>query len=194
MASLAEMLIQTLGSGELEQISRQVGADPKSTEKAVSAAIPMLISALGKNAATPDGAEALTEALSRDHDGSVLNNVADLAGAGALEKDGDAILRHVLGNKRSMVETGLSQASGLDSNSVAKLLGMLAPLVMGGLGKTQREKGLDAAGIASLLGGERQQASKQLGGLAQLIDMDGDGDVADDLMNMGSKLLGGLFG
>jgi len=34
-----------------------------------------------------------------------------------------------------------------------------------------------------------------LGGLAtQLLDQNNDGSVVDDVLNMGSKLLGGLFG
>ena len=191
---LAGMLIGMLGSGELDKLGGQLGVDSASTQKAVGAAVPLLLSALGKNAASPQGAEALLGALSRDHDGSVLDNVGAALGSGALGKDGAAILGHVLGNKQSAVAAGIGQASGLTADTSGQLLAMLAPLVMGSLGKTQRQSGLDAAGLASMLGGQREQANAGLGGLAGLLDMDGDGDATDDILKIGKKLLGGLFG
>jgi len=191
---LAAMLIGMLGSGELSKLGGQLGTDPASTQKAVGAAVPLLLSALGKNAASPQGAEALLGALSRDHDGSVLDNLGAALGSGALGKDGEAILGHVLGNRQGAVAAGIGQASGLSADTSGQLLAMLAPLVMGSLGKTQRQSGLDAAGLASLLGGQREKANAGLGGLAGLLDMDGDGDMTNDVMKLGSKLLGGLFG
>jgi hypothetical protein len=191
---LAGMLIGMLGSGELDKLGGQLGVDSASTQKAVGAAVPLLLSALGKNAASPQGAEALLGALSRDHDGSVLDNVGAALGSGALGKDGAAILGHVLGNKQSAVAAGIGQASGLTADTSGQLLAMLAPLVMGSLGKTQRQSGLDAAGLASMLGGQREQANAGLGGLAGLLDMDGDGDATNDILKIGKKLLGGLFG
>ena len=191
---LAGMLIGMLGSGELDKLGGQLGVDSASTQKAVGAAVPLLLSALGKNAASPQGAEALLGALSRDHDGSVLDNVGAALGSGALGKDGAAILGHVLGNKQGAVAAGIGQASGLTADTSGQLLAMLAPLVMGSLGKTQRQSGLDAAGLASMLGGQREQANAGLGGLAGLLDMDGDGDATNDILKIGKKLLGGLFG
>lgn len=193
MNDLAGMVMGMLGSGELEKLSSQLGSDPATTQRAVGAAVPMLLSALGKNAATPQGAEALLGALTRDHDGSVLENVGSALSRGDLSKEGAAILGHVLGGKQEKVAAGISQVSGLRADSTGQLLAMLAPLVMGSLGKTQRQGGLDAASLASMLGGQRQQANAGLGGLAGLLDLDGDGDITDDVMGLGSKLLGGLF-
>lgn len=194
MSSLANMMMEMVGNEALQQLSSQLGADEESTGKAVGTALPLLLSALGKNASSPDGAEALVNALQKDHDGSALNDVAGLLSNPAARDDGAAILKHVLGGKRGVVEQGLAAASGMDTNSTSQLLNMLAPLVLEGLGKTQREQGLDAAGIANLLGGEREQAQSQLGGLAQLLDLDGDGDITDDVVSLGTRLLGGLFG
>jgi len=193
MNDLAGMVMGMLGSGELEKLSSQLGADQATTQRAVGAAVPMLLSALGKNATTPQGAEALLGALMRDHDASVLNNVGSALSRGDLSKEGAAILGHVLGGKLEKVAAGISQVSGLRPDSTGQLLAMLAPLVMGSLGKTQRQGGLDAASLASMLGGQRQQANAGLGGLAGLLDLDGDGDITDDVMGLGSKLLGGLF-
>lgn len=49
--------------------------------------------------------------------------------------DGSGILKHILGGKQSGAIDMISQKSGLDSSSAGSLLSMLAPLVVGALGK-----------------------------------------------------------
>jgi hypothetical protein len=111
---------------------------------------------------------------------------------------GDAILGHILGGKRGSVENGLSRMSGLDMGTIAKLLPILAPIVMGILGRTQRQKGLDAGGLSSLLTGERRAVESRdpdgMGVLGDLLDTDNDGQIADDVVKLGGSLLGSLFG
>jgi hypothetical protein len=196
MSSLLDLLSDHVQSGGLSQIADQLGTDQATARKAVPAALGTLMSALGKNASQGEGAQELFGALSSDHDGSVLD---DLTGALANHEglSGAGILKHVLGGKRQSVESGLGQALSLDAGSAGKLLTMLAPLVMGALGKAQRQGGLDAGGVADLLKQERQQVSKRLSGfglVSDLLDKDGDGQIADDVMGMvGSGLLKNLF-
>ncbi len=193
--SVLNLLTQQLGGSAVTDISRQLGSNQKATENAMAAALPMLMGALARNASKPDGARALHDALSRDHDGSVLENLS-----GFLQKPdeqaGNGILRHVLGNKRNTVEAGVAKASGMDAGSVSKMMAMLAPLVMGTLGRTQRAGNMDATALAGVLANERKEVEKSnpaLGGLSRLLDRDGDGDVTDDIANLGKGLLGGLF-
>ena len=193
-SSILDLLSQQLDDNAINQLSQQLGADQASTQKAIGAALPMLLGALGRNAASADGAQALNNALERDHDGAILNDVSGALSSGNMGDMGMKILGHVLGGKQSTVEQGLSQVSGLDSGTTGQLLAMLAPIVMGTLGQTKQQNGLDASGLAEMLGGAKQEADSQLGGMAQLLDFDGDGSAIDDVMNIGSKLLGGLFG
>ena len=74
---------------------------------------------------------------------------------------------------------------------------MLAPMVMGALGRQKRQQGLDAGSLAGVLGAERQQMEQSnpaMGMLGSLLDRDDDGSVVDDIAKMGKGLLGGLFG
>ena len=105
---------------------------------------------------------------------------------------------HVLGGKRRSVETGLSRASGLNMGTIAKLLPILAPIVMGVLGRTQRQRGFDAGALSSALTEERKSVEKQqpdaMSAVARLLDTNDDGQIADDVVKLGASLLGGLFG
>ena len=193
MNDLLGTLSQQVGSQVAGQISKQFGIDTKMSESAINAALPMLLGAISRNAATPQGAQALNKALDQ-HDGSVLNDLLGAVTSQDRVKDGEKILGHVFGNRQSGVQQGLSQLSGLDGAKSSQLLAMLAPLVMGALGQTKRSSGLGADDLAALLGGQRQGIDSKLGGLASLLDRDGDGSVMDDVMDMGSKLMGGLFG
>lgn len=188
MPSLLEALQSQVGGGTLTQLSQRLGADPQQTQQAIGAALPVLLGALARNAAQPGGATALHQALSRDHDGSILNDVAGSVSRADLT-DGNKILGHVLGNRQDTVATGVSKLSGLDGQKVAQLLATLAPVVMGALGQMQKQQHLDASGLATALSGERR-----LGGLAGLLDADGDGQIADDVLGKVSGVLGSLFG
>ncbi len=193
MNDLLGTLSQQVGGQVAGQISKQLGIDPKMSESAINAALPMLLGAISRNASTAQGAQALDKALDR-HDGSALSDLISTVTSQDRVKDGEKILGHVFGGRQNNVQQGLSQLSGLDTQKSAQLLAMLAPLVMGALGQTKRSNGLGADDLAVLLGGQRQSFDGKLGGLVSLLDMDGDGSVIDDVMGMGSKLMGGLFG
>lgn len=121
--------------------------------------------------------------------------------------DGEKILGHVLGQKKQGVEQIIGQKAGLDAGSVANILKVAAPILMGVLGKQARQNNVssqsDLGGLlGGLLGGSDAQQEQSF--LEKILDADGDGSVIDDVAGMvlgGSKkkgglggLLGGLFG
>jgi hypothetical protein len=198
MPSITDLLGDSLDPGTISQIGRQIGVDPQTAQSAVSAAIPMIVAGLARNASAPQGADALNGALERDHDGSLLDDLGGFLGGGAASSIGGAILGHVFGGRRGTMEDTLGRSTGLDGASAAKLLAILAPIVMAALGKARQDHGLDGGGLGDLLGGERnrmQQASPDgFGMLTRILDSDGDGSIADDVAKLGGGLLGGLFG
>ena len=194
---LTEELLAQLQGAPLQQLSRQLGTDPDQTGNAVAAALPLLLGALGRNSAQPQGAQALYGALQRDHGGGMdLGSVlgAVLGDGTSRQTDGAAILGHVLGRAQPRTAQGLGQATGLGSGQAMQLLAMLAPIVMSFLANRSARQGLDAGGLGELLGQERTQVRQRAGGgaLDALLDQDGDGDVdAGDLLNLGMGLFGG---
>jgi hypothetical protein len=193
--SIVEELQQQLGSGTVQQLSSQLGVTPEATSNAISMALPILLGGLSSNASTPQGAAALDQALDA-HDGSILGNLGGLLGGGAGGGIGGAILGHILGSKRPPVEEGIGRATGMDAAKVGQLLMLLAPIVMGILGRMKQQKGVTADQLPDVL--QKSQAELQTqapatGGLGGMFDQNHDGNIADDLARMGGSVLGGLF-
>jgi hypothetical protein len=191
--NLTGLLEDALSGDTVSQISQTIGADENTTSSAIQSALPILLGGLAQNSSTDHGAESLYGALERDHDGSVLSDLGGLLN-GYQTGDGAGILGHIFGGQQSRVEQGVSQASGLDMSKVAPLLAILAPLVMGALGRTQREAGVGAGDLAGLLGGATQQMgsnSPLMGVLGQILDRNQDGTAVDDVMGMIGGFLGG---
>ena len=202
-ANLTDLLQGTLTEGMIDQLSQQLGgADKQQTAAAASGIVSTLMGALAKNASTEEGATALNNALERDHDGSILDDVMGLLGGQSQPGNtsmlnGAGILNHVLGNKQGGAIDMISKLSGLDSGKTGNLMAMLAPVLMGALGKTKRDQGLDISGLASLLSGEvsqHQQSNPTMNLVTSFLDSDGDGSIVDDVASMGMKILGNFFG
>lgn len=200
--NLMDLMQGQLSDGLLDQLSNQLGGvDKQQTAAAASGIMTTLMGALAKNAATPDGANALSNALDKDHDGSVLDDLMGLMSGNTQPQNtramnGNGILKHVLGNKQNNAIQMISQMSGLDNGKTGNLMALLAPVVMGSLGKAKRSGGLDAAGIASLLSGtvsNQRNSNPTMNLVTKFLDSDGDGSIADDVANIGMKFLGGLF-
>ena len=149
-------------------------------------------------------------ALNSKHDGSILDDLGGLFAGGvdsSVTEDGGKILGHVLGGSQQNVTNALSHKSGIDAGSVANILKVAAPILMGVLGKqTKQNKVSSQADLGGLLGGMMKGSSpeQEQSFLESILDADGDGSVIDDVAGMvlgGSKkksglggLLGGLFG
>ena len=194
MDAIMQLLGQQLGGGGLSQISQQIGADEQTTGSAMSAAVPLLLSSLANNASKPEGAQALHQALAQDHDGAIFNDMSGFL-SNPQAANGAGILGHVLGNQQQTVQHGLAEQTGLDAGSIGQLLLIAAPLVMGALGKTQKEEGLDANSLSGFLGSQQQLAHQSnpdmMGMLGNLLDMNKDGSALDDILGMAGKLFGG---
>ena len=205
MANLIDLLQGQLSEGLVEQLAGQLGgADKAQTADAASGIISMITSALAKNAATPEGAGALASALDKDHDGSILDDLMGYATGAANPQqqtqssalNGAGILKHILGGKQANAIDVISKMSGLGNGQTGNLMTMLAPVIMGMLGKQKREQNLDQGGLSEILNKTVQSSAgqrKELGMIGKFLDQDGDGKVIDDLADLGMKALGKFF-
>lgn len=203
-----DLLQSQLGNQDfIGQLTKQIGAEnPAQTQAAIPGIVTTLMGAMAKNASTPEGANSLANALDRDHDGSILEDALGMLSgqkqaSNAKMVNGAGILSHLLGGKQNGAIQMISQMSGLEQGKTGNLMTMLAPILMGALGKTKQQNGLDAGGILNLLTGslnaQKQQSgtigNKSMDMISMFLDQDGDGDVKDDIIKIGGRLLGGLF-
>ncbi len=215
MSGLTDTLLSSLDARTVQSISQQLGLSPQSTGNAIQAALPILLGQMAKNASQPGGADALLGAVQRDHTGvdigGLLGGVlgalggggqSQQAGSGGGLSGGLAILGHVFGGGNGTQRAASPQVptvAGLDGATSAKLLAMLAPLVMAALGRMTQGGQVNANSLGNLLGGESQRIAQAppsaLGGLmGAVLDRDGDGkvDLGDILKS--AQGLGSLFG
>ena len=158
MSSLLEMLMGQLGEGDnMKMISQVLGAKKEETKSAVPEILSLIMSGLANNSSKPEGAESLLNALDKDHDGSIMDDIPEFIGK-FQEGPGNGILRHVLGDKRGIVEEKVSKNTGIDIATITKLFTMLAPLIMGILGRKQKQDKLGISDLVGLLGSEKKQA------------------------------------
>lgn len=201
MFSLQDLLGQEQGTQTVEQISQNVGAERSAVSSAIQAALPMLMGGLANNASTPQGAESLNTALEQDHDGGILDNLGGLGGmifggqqeaAPTRQADAGGILGHILGNNQGQVAEQVSNQSGLGKGQTAQILMMLAPIVMGYLGRQKQQQGVGADGLGGLLGGllgGGQQQPSEYQATPGYFDKDGDGSSMDDIASMAFKYM-----
>jgi len=202
MANLIDLLQSQLSDGLIDQLSKQIGAPQQQTRTAADSILSSLITGLAKNTQQPGGADALANALDNDHDGSLLDNLNDLIGGKAQEinpraANGAGILKHILGGKQGNVMDMVSQISGLGQGKSGNLMAILAPIVMGMLGKQKKTNGMDAGGLANILAGALGQ-QQQRGGMASslikgILDRDGDGSAIDDVAKIGMNIFSKFF-
>ena len=195
--SLMDQLTQVVASQMAQSAAQKTGLSEGMVAKLAPMAMGAIMNGLKTNASNPQGAQALASALDR-HDGGLLNNIGNLANDDTMA-DGQKILGHVFGGRQAVAEQELAKAAGgLDQGQVNALLAMAAPAVLGALGRAKREQNLDVSALAGLVTEEGQRAQKaapaEMLGFMKMLDSDGDGNLNNEAMGIGKKLLGGLFG
>lgn len=92
-------------------------------------------------------------------DGSFLRDVANLIGSGAASLPainvGSRFLSLLLGGNTLSLGNALSSVAGVKPSTGSSMLNIAGPLVLGLLGKTVRRNGLDSAGLADMVLGQK---------------------------------------
>lgn len=192
MNGIMSIVRSSLSGDAIAEISDSLGEGLGKTAVATGTALPMLISALSHRAGRDCG-QALGDALERDHDGEILRDVKSFVAGGNFADGGD-ILGHILGNRKSETAQAISNSTGMAAGNADTLLEMLAPVVMGALGKIKRARRLEPKNIADLLASEETEIDKELPGVISTVgvflDTDEGGETElTDLMVRGRNLL-----
>ncbi len=190
---LTDLLAQ---AGALQPMARELGLSESQTSSGAAALLPALLGGLKKTTqAQPDGTAGLGGLLNQLGGGGLLDNV--LSSQPTDTERGNHVLGQIFGSKdvsRTVAQNAATQ-TGLDASVLKKMLPMLAMVVTGYLAKhggSAATAGSSGGGLGGMLGGllgGRSGASGagQIGGLASMLDMNGDGNPLDDTMRMAGK-------
>lgn len=173
MQNLLEMVLGQQNQGAVEQVAKKLNIDAGDALKGLSSLLPALQGGMKKNISQQGGLESLLGALNSGRNQQYVEQPEMLGQQQAVD-NGNSILGHLLGSKEvsRSVAANASQQTGLDSSVLKKLLPMAATMMMGSLGKQQQQEPM----------------GQNPGLLESLLDSDGDGSMADDLLGMAGKL------
>ncbi|RKH40311.1 OmpA family protein [Corallococcus llansteffanensis] len=180
---MAFNLIEAVGSqfmkaGLLPKISGALGEDPQATTKALPGATAAVAAGVVDQGSNEAGAHRLLSKLNEGgFTGPDAPSRGDATDAGLLDEEtrGKGMLSGLFGNKLEGVAEGLSRVGGMrDSGSAMRLLSLVAPMVMGVLGKQVRDQRLGATGLMQLLSSQRSHIAGALpAGLGSVLGIGG---------------------
>jgi len=148
---MMDALLPLLEGGNVLQVSRQLGIGEAQASTAIKAAVPLLMGALQRQTASSGGLDSLAGALDRDHDGSILDDIGGFLGGGVAGAAGAGILGRPPAGQPTEQRGGLAgQVHGPRRRQHSQAPGhMLAPLVMGALGRAKRQEPTGSGGLFS---------------------------------------------
>jgi len=190
--------------GGLQSMARELGVSESQATAGAAVLIPAILGGFKKQA-QPTGLEGLAGMLGGLGGGSLMDDVLGPQPTNVTR--GNDVLGQIFGSPEvsRTVARNASAQTGLDPALLKKMLPMLAMLVAGfmarqggaraaepptGAGGLGGGMGGDLGGLlGGLLGGGRGAGRSAQGGLASMLDLDGDGNPLDDILGMAGKLL-----
>ena len=203
-------------SGAIGSIAQQLGVNEQVAQMGAEALLPSILGGFKKTAqAQPTGLEGLGGLLGQLGGGGLFDSVVSPEPTPV--EQGNDVLGQIFGSKdvSRTVAGHAAEQTGIDSGMLKKMLPILAMLVAGYMAK--QAGGGEGGGLGGLLGsvlggggqasggglggmlgnvlggalGGGQQAAPaagSLGGLASMLDFDGDGNPLDDIIGMAGKM------
>ncbi|MEH6756344.1 MAG: DUF937 domain-containing protein [Parasphingorhabdus sp.] len=182
-------------SGGIETMARELGVNETVAQAGAAALLPSILGGFKKTAQSqPSGLDGLGGLLGQLGGGGLLDSV--LGTQPTPVDKGNDVLGQIFGSKEvsRTVAAGAEQQTGISSELLKKMLPVVAMMVAGYMAKQGGESSGNGGGglgglIGGLLGGGSKTSSGGLGGLASLLDLDGDGNPLDDIIGMAGKLV-----
>jgi len=182
-------------SGGLTSMARELGLSDDQAARGAEALLPAVLGGFKKQAqAEPAGLDGLGGLLGRLGGGGMLEEL--LAPKPTDVSQGNAVLGQIFGSKdvSRAVAQNASTRAGLDPSLLKQMLPMLAMAVSAFLSKGTAGAGQPApsgggiggllGGLVGGLGGGGDRPGGGAGGLASMLDLDGDGNPLDDILQM----------
>jgi len=182
---MQDMLQKYITNMVIDRIAKATGLPTATLQTIAQKALPLITGAIEKNAQDSAKKDGIFAAIRDDHDGSIFNHIEDLM-ADPNNGKGGKILSHLFGGKEGALEDMIAQSAHADKAQTKNAVEMLAPLVMGALGKEQSDGKLELGDVLGMVHNINEKQSKESGVDMQkalaFLDADGDGSVMDEIM------------
>ena len=180
--NILETVLNSQGGAAVEQLGAQFGLPPVKTQSALAALVPALAAGVQRNVSSEGGLQSLLSALTTGGHERYLEDPALLTEPETTQ-DGNGILGHVFGSKEvsRQVAQRASERTGIGTETLKRMLPLVATMVMGGLARNVRPT--DSVDAPAKAGGIMSM-------LTPLLDRNSDGSMIDDVIGMAGGLLG----
>lgn len=184
IGSLVGMFTQPDQNEESKQLAKRAGVDTKDFGKIAAIALPLLLQAMNINNQNSKGLTSFNQALNQHQTKNNYDSLNQFA-QNVDTEDGDKIVSHVLQDDKQKISDNLAGRLGVSSDTVKKVLAVLAPLVIKYLADQKYEKKLDAEDIQRETQTVTREATTQVKKLSR--ENPKDYGVIGDLLGLGSK-------
>lgn len=134
----------------VQKISGELGEPTDKIQNGLRAVLPTFLMGVANKGSSPSGAETLV-GLARKQETSAPSY-----------SDGSETVSGIFGSNLNAVAASLETTTGMSTSVVKKMMGMLAPLVMGIIGKKIHQEGMSANGLMGFLGQQKSMLANFL--------------------------------
>lgn len=159
--SILEVVQDQLTPRLISKASSFLEESESSVLKAISGILPTVLNGMISKSASPHGASAIFNVAQATYHSGFMDGLDNLFndGGGMLNK-GANILTTLFGDKINGIISTISSFAGIKTSSASSLFSMVAPIAASTLGKHAADNKLDAEGLASLLGNQKDAVIK----------------------------------
>jgi outer membrane protein OmpA-like peptidoglycan-associated protein len=166
VSNLIEMFMGGSAKELTSLASGILGESAENTSQSITKLIPLVLGGMAQKASTTTGASDLFKMVTSPNiDAGISGNLSNLL-AGDVQnnpviKSGIGIAASLFGaDKANGLISSLASGSSISSSSSSSLIGMVMPLIFGGLKHVVNDQSLDARGLSSLLLGQKDFLKK----------------------------------
>lgn len=170
----------------IQKFSSALGQPADKIQSGLKSVIPTFLMGLVNKGTTNEGAESLVNMVQKQNFDSNAN-ASNLGDASYLQKGSD-VVSGIFGNNLSSVASSLGTTTGMNSSSITKMMGMIAPMVMGVLGSKIKKENMSPSGLMYFLSQQKSVLSSFIpSGIAGFF-----GGAASSVSNLGTKFTEGF--
>lgn len=157
--NIFELLKNEFSDEIVDRLAAFIGLDTDKIKAGLSAIFPALLGALVNKGSTSQGASEIFDMIRKGGYGAdTLKGLSSAFSGGEATREmmasGAGLLDGILGTRGPKVLDWIAGAGGIGKDSASSLTRLVAPAVMGLLGKQVQSSNLNATGLGSLLAGQ----------------------------------------